>query len=326
MKRHDIEAKKQYARDAAKRFAAHVPGLREAVGEPARVDDFISAIREEFVTWRGLRLHLDIYESAPTDPVLIFHGGIGTYVRFYVAMLALLSRRGFNIIAVDRPGHGFSEGKVGDCTVEDVRDFLPLVIEKAGEWFNDRIGMFGSSLGGITTFYLLPDVRGIRSALCHNWLLPGELPAPNKGLLRSVARLGARLVPRASVPMSLLLDEEMIAALSVTPFVEEYFRAYRDDPVLCSTLTLRSVVSFFGGYRPWCSFREVEIPVLGLIGENDGMLPLDAGRRWWTAANLPHGELHVIPGAHHLLFHDHLAESLPVVADWFDRTLRQGKV
>ena len=33
-------------------------------------------------------------------------------------------------------------------------------------------------------------------------------------------------------------------------------------------------------------------------------------------------DLRVLPGMGHLLFHDHLAQSLPLVVDWLETTLR----
>jgi hypothetical protein len=44
-------------------------------------------------------------------------------------------------------------------------------------------------------------------------------------------------------------------------------------------------------------------------------------------AGRPHRlDLRIMPGLGHLLFHDHLADSLPVVTDWVRRTLTTGAV
>jgi hypothetical protein len=44
-------------------------------------------------------------------------------------------------------------------------------------------------------------------------------------------------------------------------------------------------------------------------------------------AGRPHKlDLRIMPGLGHLLFHDHLADSLPVVTDWVRRTLTTGAV
>ena len=314
-------AMEEYLRWSQKRFVEYMPNLMRVVGDPHRIDEFTRSLRFESVTWQGKRLHLEVYDSAPDDPTLVFHGGIGTYVRFYLIFLSLLREQGFNIVAVDRPGHGFSEGKRGDCTVEDVASFVPAVVEKAESMFNDRIGMFGSSLGGITTFYLLPDLRGVRSALCHNWLYPGDNPDPSRNATLALARLIRPIAPRLSLPMGFLLGEQMIQALSESPFMIDYFRRYKEDPLYCHSLTLRSVLSYFGQYRPKGQYSQVKIPVMGLIAQKDGMLPLDFSRAGWEKAALPNGRLEVMPDTHHMLFHDHIDLSLPVVSDWFKRTL-----
>ena len=314
-------ADEEYLRWSQKRFVEYMPSMKRAVGDPAVVDEFFKRVRPDSLEWNGRRLHLDIYESRPEDPVLIFHGGIGTYVRFYLIFLSLLAEKGFNIIAVDRPGHGFSEGRRGDCTMEDVASFTPLVVEKAAQTFHDRIGMFGSSLGGITTFYLLPDLQGVRSALCHNWLAPGVNPDPGRRVIMALARAAKRVAPRMAVPMGFLLGKRMLQAISESPFMVDYFSRYREDPVYCHALTIRSVVSYFGDYRPRKAYADVRIPALGLIAQRDGMLPVEQSRRWWEEAGIPNGKVHVIPDAQHMLFHDNIPESLPVVAAWFRETL-----
>jgi pimeloyl-ACP methyl ester carboxylesterase len=55
-----------------------------------------------------------------------------------------------------------------------------------------------------------------------------------------------------------------------------------------------------------------------LTGDRDKAIPAWATRffTWWSG--LPRYELVVVPNAGHLLFHDHLDRSVPVVADWLD--------
>ena len=317
----DQAAMEQYLRDTLPPFVEHIPSLKEALGDASRATDLLEKVRRDFVVWKGLKISLDIYESSPTDPVLIFHGGIGNYSRFYYLFLSLLAEKGFNVIAVDRPGHGFSEGARGDCTVEDVRDFMPLVIDKATELFNDRIGMFGSSLGGITTFYLLPDLKGVRSAICHNWLYPGESADKSKWLLKLILRAMSRFTPNKPIPLRKLVDEKKVKELSDSPYVVNHFMHIDQDPLYCQSLSLRSVVSYFNDYRPNGSYESVNIPVLGLISEYERVLPLQTSKAWWRKAGFSERNLRVIPKAKHMIFHDRAAEVLPIVADWFSKTL-----
>jgi pimeloyl-ACP methyl ester carboxylesterase len=100
----------------------------------------------------------------------------------------------------------------------------------------------------------------------------------------------------------------------------DYFRRHKEDPVYCHSLTMRSMVSLMD-YRPTRSFSEVTIPVMGLIGEREGMMPIDMSKSWWLKADIPQGRMRVVKGAHHLLFHDNIKECVPIVSEWFHKTL-----
>ncbi len=302
-------------------FAQNVPGLHEFVGGESEARNLLKTVQCEEIRWNDLAVNLEVYSSKPTDPVVIFHGGMANYARFYYLFLAKLSERGFNVIAVDRPGHGFSEGVRGDCRVEDMKSLLPQVLEFARERFNDRIGMMGTSLGGITTFYLLPDLEGLRSALCHNWLYPGELADPSKALLGRFLKLLNMVRPMSPVPVRKLMDVEKVRELSENPFIVDYFLGINQDPLYCESLSLRSVVSYFGGYRPEKSYHEVDIPVMGLISEKEKVLPLETSKEWWKRAGFPENRLHVIPEAKHMIFHDRIGPCVEMVSQWFAQTL-----
>ena len=80
-----------------------------------------------------------------------------------------------------------------------------LVMEKVTQRFNDRIGMFGSSLGGMITFYLLPDLEGVHSAPCRNWFYPGDTIDPSRSWLHNFSRFVNLFAPQLSVLMNIIL-------------------------------------------------------------------------------------------------------------------------
>ena len=322
----DHEAKAEYARQTLKGFVQNVPGLQKAVGDPGRVDDFLARLRRDSIVWNGLKINLDVIKSAPDDPVLIFHPGMSGYSRLYLCFLGLLAEKGFNIIGIDRPGHGFSDGEVGDATVEDMAEITALAVGRATERFNRRIGMFGSSMGGMITFYLLPELGGVKSAICHNWHFPGTNIDPKAKwsrphAQRPIARLLLRLGPRLSFSMKHVFDKHFLENFSDSEHMVRHMREYEKDPLLAHKLTLRTFLSFMGGFSPTGSYAGVHYPVMGLIGQRDGLVPLEKERQWWDMAALAKGRLEVVPDAGHLLFFDDCGRSLDIVAGWFAETL-----
>ncbi len=310
-----------YADTTLAALMERIPAIAELTGNRARIDELYAAVKPTPLAFRDGRVNLDVYESQPNDPVLIFHTGICNYSRFYFVFLALLAEQGFNVIAVDRPGHGFSDGLRGDCAVEDVKELMPAVIDYAHKTYNDKIGLFGTSLGGITTFYLLPDIEGVKSALCHNWIYPGELADPKKWLLNAVLRQLNKIKPRMAIPVRKLVDPKKVQDLSAQQPLVRYFESIHNDPIYCQSLTLRSVASYFGGYQPLNEYGSVDLPVLGLISEYEKVLPLQTSRQWWARAAIPNSEIKIIEKSKHMIFHDAIPAVLPIVADWFKKTL-----
>lgn len=64
---------------------------------------------------------------------------------------------------------------------------------------------------------------------------------------------------------------------------------------------------------------------LVLTGDRDRAIPAWATRvfMWWSG--LPRYDLAIVPNAGHLLFHDHLDVSVPMVTDWLDRRLGRAR-
>jgi pimeloyl-ACP methyl ester carboxylesterase len=79
------------------------------------------------------------------------------------------------------------------------------------------------------------------------------------------------------------------------------------------------VASLFGHVAPRPATDAPE--TLVLTGDRDRAIPAWATRlfSWWVG--LPRYEVAILPGAGHLLFHDHLDRSVPLVAGWLDARL-----
>ena len=207
---------------------------------------------------------------------------------------------------VDRYGHGLSEGGRGDCTVGEAIEIAAAALG----WVRSRSArpaiLMGSSLGGLLTVFSLLEGLAPDLAVAHNFLFPGRLFS---------LRLRARWIARHRTrPYPLTELVHGFEKLSSDPAVAAYLRS-RDDPYMAWELSPRSVASLFAFDAPAV---ETAPDTLVLSGDRDAAIPAWATRffTWWCG--LPSREVKVIPGAGHLLFHDHLDVSVPLVADWLD--------
>jgi len=108
------------------------------------------------------------FRNGDSAPVVVFHHGYGAYSALYSPFLAALASEGIRVLAVDRPGHGLSEGRRGDCTVAELADVTRRVLETIVGRSGGPVVVFGSSAGGILTSCLIPYLDDVVEAyVCH---------------------------------------------------------------------------------------------------------------------------------------------------------------
>jgi alpha-beta hydrolase superfamily lysophospholipase len=291
---------------------------RYLVTDPALV---AKVIREEHVVPRGLRLHLDVYQREDDAPTILFVPGTGAHARCYAEFLFQLHRQGFRVVGIDLQGHGLSEGVRGSFTIEELLENIYDVTTWAIERYGERVGISGSSLGGILAFYALANDPRLKSAVCHNVAIlsePGYLRltrAPS--LLRTIlplGRLAARLLPELRLSIWLYLDPQ---AITDDPQLLETFV---DDPLTLQALPLRSIVSQSRA-APAKPVEEIETPIMVLHAEGDRIFPLDYCQAIYDRLTCPK-RFELVPGTDHLVFAPpYLDRSLPPLANWFRKML-----
>jgi alpha-beta hydrolase superfamily lysophospholipase len=196
--------------------------------------------------------------------------------------------------------------------VEEAIAIAGAVLDLARSRSPRPVVLMGSSLGGLLTVFgllagLAPDL-----AVAHNFLYPGKLFS-----LRLRARWIARFRTR---PYPLVKLVHGFEALSADPAVAAYLRE-RSDPYMAWEMSARSVASLFGFKAP--AVREAP-PTLVVTGDADKAIPAWATRLFTRLSGLPATEVRVLRGAGHLLFHDHLDRSVPLVTEWLEARLAGG--
>jgi alpha-beta hydrolase superfamily lysophospholipase len=292
---------------------------RYLVTDPALV---AKVIREEHISSRGKRLHLDVYQQENDVPTILFVPGTGAHARCYAEFLFQLHRQGFRVVGIDLQGHGLSEGMRGSFTIEELVENIYDVTTWAVERYGEKVGISGSSLGGILALYAVANDRRLKSAVCHNVAVLSEpdclriTRAPN--LLKRILPLGrwaARLLPELRLTIWLYLDPQ---ALTDDPRILEIFV---DDPLTLQALPLHSIVSQSQA-APARSIEEIKTPIMVLHAEGDRIFPLDYCQAIHDRLTCPK-RFELIPEADHFVFAPpYLHRSLPPLADWFRETLR----
>ena len=296
---------------AVRQMVLASPHLTAVAGDASEVDRILDAIQDEWLEVAGRKIHLDVHPHGAAKATIVFQPGSGAHARNYFLLGGLLARRGYETIAIDRPGHGLSDGERGDCTVEDAIAVAGAVIDHARSRSSRPVILMGSSMGGLLTVFGL--LRGLRPdlAVVHNFVFPGKLFS---------MRMRSRWIARhRTKPYPLVKLVHGFEELSSDPAVAHYLRE-RTDPYMAWELSARSVGSLFG----FNARRIEDAPeTLVMTGAKDKAIPAWATRMFMRFSGLPHYEVRVLPGAGHLLFHDHLDRTVPLVSDWLDAKIER---
>jgi UDP-glucose 4-epimerase len=302
--------------DEIRGWTRSVPGLAKALDGPSDIDRMAKRVEHVLMPYQDKQIHLEVQPSGDGAPTVVFSPGIGGYSRFYLPVLGKLCDEGFNVVGIDRPGHGLSEGRRGDCTIDQILDVLEEAVRYSRDRFGGPVVIMGSSLGGIISWYALTREPDVDAVICHNIAHPSIFhEASMRPKVAALKRL-ARISPYAGVPIKRLADFDAVA---LSPEVLDYFRS-ETDRIWSWRISARSAASLFE-YEPPVAWSKVETPVLVLVGGADDMVTAAFTERVVTATRAPNAELRVLEGLGHMLFQDHLAEVLPLVLDWTSKTL-----
>jgi UDP-glucose 4-epimerase len=296
-----------------------VPGLREATGGADAFDAILEHAEHEFLPFKSGDVHLEVHPAGEGEPTIVFSPGLGAHARFYSPALGALCREGFNAIGVDRPGHGLSHGRRGDSPIDATLDVLDAAVRYARERFGGPVALAGSSLGGIITWYALTREPDVDCAVCHNVMHPAERHEPAARIKFPLLTRLARVAPHARVPIKQVAD---FGAVALDPRTRAYFEE-EPDRIWCWTVTARTIASFVA-FEPQLDWTRVETPTVVLEGAADAMVNPEFTRRSFERSHPPGAELRELPGLGHLLFHDHLPETLEHMSGFVREHARAG--
>ncbi|MGE4425237.1 MAG: lysophospholipase [Solirubrobacteraceae bacterium] len=239
----------------------------------------------------GTRGRLAVHRWIPGDPraVVVLAHGYGEHAGRYDALARHLAGRGLVVVAPDHAGHGESEGERALITdFEDVVTDLDRVTETVRDAFErlPRV-LLGHSLGGIVATRLAQR----NAAVWRGLALSGPVIGGNPDIL---ALIDLDPIPEVPIdPATLSRDPAVGEAYAADPLV--YHGAFRVETLRAVAQTVADINSTVEG---------LEIPLLWLHGEEDGLAPLDVTRAAVSELGASTVEQHVYPGARHEVFNE----------------------
>ncbi|MBK9082169.1 MAG: alpha/beta hydrolase [Rhizobiales bacterium] len=279
-----------------------------------------------FAPAAGGRLHFTERpaEGEARATALLIHGASGNQADMMTALGAPLAAAGFRVVAVDRPGHGWSERPGGRADAAPSRQsaLIRAAMQEAGV---TRAIVVGHSLGGAVAANMAiehPDfVQGLVlvAPVTHPW--PGGVswyytPA-------SAPVIGEAFTNLVSLPAGLaLLDPGVASVFTPQRPPADYREATRVRLVL-RPATFRANAQDVAGLKPHIveqarRLGEIRAPTAIVTGDRDAIVYTHI-HSYGSARDIPGATLTVLPGVGHAPHHTHPAEVVAAVEAVFAR-------
>jgi pimeloyl-ACP methyl ester carboxylesterase len=263
---------------------------------------------------RSASVRMAAYEGPGEDgPSVVAVHGLGTSVDVLREVLpgfdpfARLAAEGLNVLALDLPGHGRSGGRPGHLTYRDAMEAIATAARTARERWHGPVGLLGTALGGVLTFYAALEGDGIGAVVCHNVLdlrdVRPVLQRTRQGVLLPAAARLRRMLPaerQARVP----IPARLVAAGRDAAEDPVLGRALRRHPQAVRRYDLAGLGSILLSPEDKPAVGAQRVPTFVAVGGQDRVLPETTTRALVTQLTCPH-ELWVLPGGSHQLLLEH---------------------
>jgi pimeloyl-ACP methyl ester carboxylesterase len=266
----------------------------------------MNAVTTRVVELPGVAVTITEYGDADTGKgtgVLILHGGAGT--QSVSGLAAAMSEHAYVIT----PIHPGFDGTPRPEGFDEIADIASAYLDLLDMLDLNAVMVFGSSVGG--------------------WIAAEMAVRDNHGRIACVVlanAAGIKPEPGQEIADVSVLSPAEIGQLA---FHDPRFRpdpaSFTDQQRATSIANLRTLATYTGPagmYDPKLGPRlhRVEVPVLVLWGEQDGIIPLEYGRTFASA--FPHARFVPVPDAAHFPFIENPGATAAAMGDFIETAVK----
>jgi len=272
----------------------------------------------------GLKLTGRAWLADPPRAVVALLHGIGEHSGRYAALAGDLVRARCTVVGLDLPGHGESQGPLGDMrSWVAVRDHAVPAMFTAPEAFPHHPArlprvLIGHSMGGLMALdYALTHGQELKAVVASAPALRSAMPPWWKLALANVARV---TTPSIGFPTG--LDTNGEGGVSRDP---EVMRHRDADRLVHDRISPRLYFDFAEArQRVLRDARRLQVPALLLHGDADRMVDPQGTKEFAAAAPKGLVTLKLYGGGYHEIFNDLDRERVVTdVVEWIDSVLRR---
>lgn len=233
----------------------------------------------------GVSLYNEVHGSG--EPVLFVHG-FPLSGRLWDPTVSLLQDR-FKLIVPDLRGHGRS-GVSEDVSMARYADDLAALLDVAG--VKGRVTVVGHSMGGYIAFELYRRHPERVRALV---LVDSQAGPDTKEAAEGRREMAGRVLSDGSRVIADTLVDRLFASPTPDALRERWHEIMAATPPVGVAAALRAMAERPDSRR---TLREIDRPVLVVVGAHDAVTPPEEARRMHAAA--PNSRLEIVAGAGHM--------------------------
>ena len=227
--------------------------------------------RREVAEFEGLRLEYYL-SPRPSNWTILALPGLGLYSELSAHLYDALSQQGYNVLAVDPPGHGFSKGERGDYDVNAFVGQLSRVIDVYAKAKPDtRWCAMGYSIGAPIALTLAESDSRIDASVGVTLLMPELAPS----LWHRAGWQWLTQVATLAPTMRMSLDQLMGAA-NLPKSTQAQTLA--NDPMIVRAYPTRTLDSLYSQKHATLT-GPMDFRSLIVHGQQDAVLPLSYSER-----------------------------------------------
>ncbi|WP_369115792.1 alpha/beta hydrolase [Edwardsiella tarda] len=266
-------------------------------------------------------------EEAISPVIILCHGFCGIQQALLPAFAEAFAQAGFSTLTFDYRGFGASAGERGRLVPAlQIADIISVI-----DWATtqpaidaERIGLWGSSLGGCHVFAAAADDNRVKCVVSQlafadgESMVTGHMSAEEKStFIASLLRMEEKKHTSGKEMMvavtRVLSDEESKA------FFAEYRLRYPQMDIKIPFLTVLETLR----YQPARFAAQVKCPALVVVAEQDTVNPPQQGIDLFMALGATNKRLYIADGARHYDMYDgmHFQRAISEQLAWFNAHL-----
>ena len=247
---------------------------------------------------------------SPRAQLLLQHGYgeySERYINQYSGLIPKLNQNGFDVYAIDLPGHGNSKGERG---LIDLHEAVRLHLKARQEM---PVGLptvlFGHSLGGLITAASIVRERGTVAAAI---ISASAMQTPSKRWERVLSKISTAIAPSGPMPLprpgveALTRDKDLVKVIEADPMM---YTGKAKNLVAKTVLEISDEV--------WSKADQWKVPTLIIHGNKDESTNYLNSMGLNEKISAPDRKLIIYPGGYHELLNDTIrAEVEQDIFDW----------